>query len=83
MLKASRERLLEQLEPDDVVLDIGGWGDPFERANWIIDLFPYETRGLYARRGWVEERSETERFSKRDLGPARHLRPRAVPVRRR
>ena len=64
MLKASRERLLEQLEPDDVVLDVGGWGDPFERANWIMDLFPYETRGLYERRGWVEERSETERFSK-------------------
>lgn len=32
-----------------IVLDVGGWAEPFERADWVIDLMPYETRGLYGR----------------------------------
>ncbi len=64
MLEASRERLLELLGSDDVVLDIGGWADPFERADWVIDVMPYETRGLYQRRGWGSARQgESERFT--------------------
>jgi hypothetical protein len=64
MLDQSRERILERLGPDDVVLDIGGWADPFERADWVIDIFPYETRGLYAREGWDGGRQrQAERFS--------------------
>jgi hypothetical protein len=64
MIETNRERLLERLGPDDVVLDVGGWADPFERADWVIDVFPYETRGLYARQGWAEERPrQAERFS--------------------
>lgn len=65
MLETSRARLLDLLGPDDVVLDVGGWADPFERADWVIDLMPYETRGLYERNGWVSPRSATERFSAR------------------
>jgi hypothetical protein len=65
MLAASRERIAERLSPGDVVLDIGGWADPFERADWVIDLFPYETRGFYARQGWAEVRDrEPERFTR-------------------
>ena len=63
MLASSRERLLERLRPDDVVLDIGGWADPFERADMVLDLMPYETRWMYERMGWVEPRDEPERFS--------------------
>jgi hypothetical protein len=63
MLPSNRERLLDHLGADDVVLDVGGWADPFERADWVIDAMPYETRGLYERRGWVPRRSEPERFS--------------------
>ncbi|MGI9021605.1 MAG: class I SAM-dependent methyltransferase [Solirubrobacterales bacterium] len=64
MLERSRRRILSMLGPDDVVLDVGGWADPFERADWVIDLMPYETRGLYEREGWVEPRErEAERFS--------------------
>ena len=34
--------------PDDgLVLDVGGWAKPLARADWVIDLLPYETRGLY------------------------------------
>jgi len=64
MLEATRERLLHTLAPDDLVLDIGGWADPFERADWVIDLMPYETRGLYEREGWISPRPRgPERFT--------------------
>jgi hypothetical protein len=65
VLDSTRKRLLETLKPDDVVLDIGGWADPLPRADWVMDMMPYDTRGLYARRGWVEDRDQEagERFS--------------------
>ena len=65
MLEASRAKLLGRLDPAAVVLDLGGWADPFPRADWVIDQFSYETRGLYERRGWVEPRgAEPERFTR-------------------
>jgi len=39
--------LLRRIQPNDLVLDVGGWACPFNRANWIIDAAPYETRGYY------------------------------------
>jgi SAM-dependent methyltransferase len=30
------------------VLDVGGWAAPVNRADWVIDLMPYETRGALA-----------------------------------
>jgi Methyltransferase domain len=63
VLEASRKRILEEVPDDAVVLDLGGWADPFPRADWVIDLMPYETRGLYQRRGWKEASAEPERFS--------------------
>lgn len=59
MLPASRARIERELGPDDLVLDVGGWAKPFPRADWVVDLMPYETRGLY---GGGEEASP-ERFS--------------------
>src|SRR5262249_51402692 len=41
------ERILALLKPSDLVLDIGGWACPFNRANYIMDAEPYETRGFY------------------------------------
>jgi hypothetical protein len=29
------------------VLDVGGWASPHPRADWVIDLGSYETRGWY------------------------------------
>jgi hypothetical protein len=40
-------KVLAQIGPNDVVLDVGGWGRPFNRANYVIDLHPYETRGRH------------------------------------
>lgn len=47
MLSASQRRLLARLGADDLVLDVGGWAKPLARADWVLDLLPYETRGLY------------------------------------
>lgn len=47
MFEPNVSRILEQLTPSDIVLDIGGWACPFNRANYIIDAEPYETRGYY------------------------------------
>jgi methionine biosynthesis protein MetW len=60
MLRSSQERVLEQLSDDALVLDVGGWASPFARADWVIDLMPYETRSPYE---W-SDRSPDHRFSK-------------------
>ena len=58
MLPASRDRILASLREDALVLDVGGWGSPLARADWVLDLMPYETRGLYG-----EPDPQPERFS--------------------
>ena len=64
MLDRSRAQILERLSDADLVLDVGGWADPLERADWVIDLMPYETRGFYAREGWVDPADRpVERFT--------------------
>ena len=64
MLESARRRILDELDDDAVVLDIGGWADPLPRADWVIDLMPYATRGLYEREGWIAPRDEpAERFT--------------------
>src|SRR3954454_24781297 len=60
MLPASTERLLATLPDDALVLDVGGWAMPFARADWVLDLMPYETRGLY---GYEQGDRAGERFS--------------------
>src|SRR5438105_10196906 len=47
MFEPNVEKVLAQLKPSDVVLDVGGWACPFNRATWVIDAGPYETRGYY------------------------------------
>ena len=70
MLSASRERILERLGDEDLVLDVGGWAKPFPRADWVIDLMPYETRGLYdydREAARAEERFSAETWVCRDI----------------
>jgi hypothetical protein len=45
------EDVLARIQPGDRVLDVGGWACPFNRADWVIDAEPYETRGFYATAG--------------------------------
>ncbi len=54
------------------MLDIGGWARPFNRANYVIDAEPYETRGYFSDpklaslRGWYApaQAGDREWFSK-------------------
>lgn len=67
MLDASSQRILDRMDANDVVLDIGAWGRPFTRADWVMDLMPYETRGLYGRDGPLPERFTAETWIRRDV----------------
>lgn len=46
MLESARERI-EALPDEARVLDVGGWAAPLARADAVLDLLPYATRGLY------------------------------------
>jgi SAM-dependent methyltransferase len=50
MLPEGHRRVLE-LPDDALVLDVGGWAAPVNRADWVIDLMPYESRGATAPEG--------------------------------
>lgn len=68
MFADSAERIVEDLADDAVVLDVGGWGSPFPRADWVLDLLPYETRGLYGyNRDAVDERFHSDTWVVRDI----------------
>jgi hypothetical protein len=67
MLPASSERIAGELGESAVVLDVGGWAKPLERADWVIDLMPYETRGAYGRSDPERERFSAATWIQRDL----------------
>ena len=67
MLEASLQRILSELSDDALVLDIGGWAKPLPRADWVVDLMPYATRGLYGREPGGEERFSEETWIQRDI----------------
>lgn len=54
MLDAASDKIAETIPDSALVLDVGAWHKPFARADWVLDLMPYETRG---------GRPEGERFS--------------------
>jgi hypothetical protein len=59
------ERLVAELSPDARVLDVGGWACPFNRAQWVLDAEPYETRGYYSTIGGARYQGpETEWFTR-------------------
>src|SRR5271170_3001963 len=49
MYLPNSDLIMSQLPASAVVLDIGGWAHPFNRANYVMDSEPYETRGYYNR----------------------------------
>ena len=59
MNESARTRILDELPDDARVLDVGGWAVPFPRADWVLDLGSYETRGEW---GYDGDR-EDERFA--------------------
>ena len=59
MLDASRDAIVERVADDALVLDVGGWASPLERADWVLDLQPHGTRGLYG----YDRTTAVERFT--------------------
>ena len=62
MLASSHERLLARLSDDDLVLDVGGGASPLARADWVIDLTPYDER-----RAVPDERFTRDTWVQRDV----------------
>jgi hypothetical protein len=55
MLKENERKILKDLRNIDNVLDIGGWDKPFNRANYVLDIHPFETRGFHGSQGGNKE----------------------------
>jgi hypothetical protein len=65
MFEPNVQLILSRLRPDDVVLDVGGWACPFNRANIVLDAEPFETRGYYKKLGLpASQGGPTEHFTK-------------------
>jgi hypothetical protein len=67
MLDSARARIAAELADDAVLLDVGGWAKPYPRADWVVDLLPYETRGLYGAESTEPERFDATRWVQRDI----------------
>ncbi|MDX6587895.1 MAG: hypothetical protein QOI31_2368 [Solirubrobacterales bacterium] len=67
MLPTSKDRILAAVSENDLVLDVGGWAHPLSRADWVIDLMPYETRGLYGDKDPDPERFSQGTWVERDI----------------
>ncbi|MGI8728236.1 MAG: class I SAM-dependent methyltransferase, partial [Solirubrobacterales bacterium] len=67
MLDSSIARIFELVDDDDIVLDVGGWIKPFTRADYVIDLLPYSTRGDLGAIGTGPERFDESRWIQRDI----------------
>jgi len=65
MYEPNVSSILQLLTPQDQVLDVGGWACPFNRAQWILDSEPFETRGFYRSFGRIAyQAGDREWFSK-------------------
>jgi hypothetical protein len=67
MLDSAAQRIRRDLPDDALVLDVGGWAYPLDRADWVIDLMPYETRGLYGEAASGEERFDASTWVVHDI----------------
>ena len=67
MLPASRDRIESELPADAVVLDVGAGANPFPRADWVLDILPYEARGLYGELDPAAERFDESTWVVRDM----------------
>ena len=69
MYQPNADLILGMLRAEDVVLDIGGWARPFNRADYVMDQEPYATRGHYGLppQGGERQRFTAERWIQRDI----------------
>ena len=67
MFEPNVAEISARLPDDAVVVDVGAWGRPFRRADWVIDRMPYATRGLYGHDGDGDERFTESTWIQRDM----------------
>jgi hypothetical protein len=67
MLPSARARIAAEVPDDALVLDVGGWAKPYPRADWVVDLLPYGTRGLYGAESDEPERFDASRWVQLDI----------------
>jgi Methyltransferase domain len=67
MLAASLERLESTVPDDALVLDVGGWIKPLARADWVLDIMPFDGRGQHGLDGTGPERFSAETWVQRDI----------------
>lgn len=73
MLEKNCKKILKLLSPADIVLDIGGWVIPFNRANYVIDIMPYETRGIHGSQGPGKEYFSKKSWIVQDINSRKPL----------
>lgn len=67
MLETSRREILATVPDGALVLDVGGWAAPLARADWVVDLMPHATRGLYGEVDPARERFSAATWVQRDI----------------
>ncbi len=64
------QQLRDRVKDSDKVLDVGGWHSPWNRANAIIDIMPYQTRnqgGAMWKEVWPTEHFSEDTFHQQDI----------------
>jgi hypothetical protein len=67
VLPSATQRILGELADDALVLDVGGWAAPFNRATHVLDVEPYATRGLLGAYGPAPERFSEDTWVIHDI----------------
>ena len=65
--------LLDQLQDSDLVLDVGGWACPLNRAQWVLDAEPFETRGYYGTLGGLSSQGGAKEWFVRETWVQRDI----------
>lgn len=73
MLQDNVDRIMEIVSGRDVVVDIGGWAQPFNRATHVVDIMPYATRGVFGSIGGEKEFFREETWYVHDVCSTRRL----------
>lgn len=67
MFEGNLAMVLDRIDDGALVLDVGGWGRPLRRADWVLDRMPHATRGLYGFDGDGPERFDATRWVQLDI----------------
>ena len=73
MFDLNLPHVLDSIGDDHRVLDVGGWAKPFTRADWVVDIMPYDNRGWAGRQGPERERFSRDSWVQMDVNSKERL----------